>query len=89
MNSEVIRSIPLSPQSTFRLIGRTDSRGTDCYNDRLGQQRVLAVAGLLQRRGADVSWLEILLYGEHRPVADNRTADGRQRNRQVAIERKD
>jgi outer membrane protein OmpA-like peptidoglycan-associated protein len=63
--------------------GHTDSRGTDMANNELSWRRANTVAAYLQDR------LNTAIisrgYGSGRPVADNRTAVGRQRNRRVEI----
>lgn len=63
--------------------GHTDSRGTDEANKELSWRRANTVAAYLQER------LQVPIisrgFGSGRPVADNRTPEGRQRNRRVEI----
>lgn len=66
------------------LEGHTDSVGSDAYNQSLSQRRVAAVkARLAQDYGIAANRISTVGYGESRPVADNATAEGRQRNRRV------
>ena len=66
------------------LEGHTDSRGTDAYNQALSERRVAAVkAKLAQDYGIPASRITTAGYGESRPIADNATDEGRQRNRRV------
>jgi len=66
------------------LEGHTDSLGTDAYNQRLSERRVAAVkAKLVQDYGIPAGRITTVGYGESRPIADNSTEEGRQRNRRV------
>jgi outer membrane protein OmpA-like peptidoglycan-associated protein len=63
--------------------GHTDYRGTAEHNRELSYMRALSVASYLQR---SVRWKMIPRgYGSEQPIADNRTAAGRQLNRRVEI----
>jgi len=66
-----------------RIEGHTDSKGRDSYNQRLSQRRAEAVMRKLIAEGIDATRLEAAGYGEARPVADNETNEGRERNRRV------
>jgi len=61
----------------------TDSRGSGAYNKRISQQRADAVLSYLAGKGLPRARLEAVGYGEERPIADNRTEEGRARNRRV------
>ncbi|MFZ5653541.1 MAG: OmpA family protein [Pseudomonadota bacterium] len=66
------------------LEGHTDSIGTEAYNQGLSERRVQAVkAKLVQDYGIPADRISTVGYGESRPIADNSTAEGRQRNRRV------
>lgn len=66
------------------LEGHTDSVGTDKYNQSLSERRVIAVkAKLSEMYGIDPTRISTVGYGESRPIADNKTTDGRARNRRV------
>lgn len=66
------------------LEGHTDAIGTDAYNQDLSRRRVEAVkARLVQDYGIPAHRIGTEAYGESRPVADNATAEGRERNRRV------
>ena len=66
-----------------RVEGHTDSRGRDSYNQRLSQRRAEAVMRRLIAAGISAERLEAAGYGETRPVAENDTDEGRERNRRV------
>lgn len=66
------------------LEGHTDSVGSDKYNQGLSERRAAAVkAKLAEMYGIDPSRISSVGYGESKPIADNKTADGRARNRRV------
>ena len=72
------------PSRTTDLIGHTDARGDDAYNQRLSQRRAEAVKDwLVAREGLPAAGLRTSGLGESQPVASNDTDDGRQRNRRV------
>ena len=66
--------------------GHTDSVGTDAYNQKLSVRRADAVKKYLVSKGIADSRIQIEGKGESQPVADNKTADGRAKNRRVQIE---
>ncbi len=65
--------------------GHTDSTGTENYNQWLSEKRAQAVGDFLTATGLNPARIQILGYGEMRPVASNDTAEGRQQNRRVEI----
>ncbi|MEW6600688.1 MAG: OmpA family protein [Nitrospirota bacterium] len=71
------------PATIAEIEGHTDSVGSDKYNLKLSQKRAESVMKHLAERGIDPSRMNAVGYGETRPVADNSTKDGRDRNRRV------
>jgi OmpA-OmpF porin, OOP family len=67
-------------------VGHTDSVGTDAYNQKLSVRRAEAVKSYLQGKGVESSRIYTEGKGESQPVADNKTAEGRAKNRRVEIE---
>lgn len=67
-------------------VGHTDSIGTDAYNMKLGQRRAEAVKTYLVAKGIEKNRVYTESKGERQPVADNKTAQGRAKNRRVEIE---
>jgi OmpA-OmpF porin, OOP family len=67
-------------------VGHTDAVGTDSYNQRLSVRRAEAVKGYLVSKGIERNRVYTEGKGEKQPVADNRTAEGRAKNRRVEIE---
>jgi OOP family OmpA-OmpF porin len=66
--------------------GHTDSVGTPQYNQRLSERRAAAVKDYLVSKGIAASKITTIGKGESQPVATNKTAEGRQKNRRVDIE---
>ena len=67
------------------IVGHTDSKGSDAYNQRLSERRAATVGNYLIQQGIPADRVEAYGDGERSPVADNRTAEGRARNRRVEI----
>jgi OOP family OmpA-OmpF porin len=67
-------------------VGHTDSIGTAEYNMALSQRRANAVKQYLVSKGIEANRIYTEGKGKTQPVADNRTAEGRQKNRRVEIE---
>ena len=66
--------------------GHTDSIGTDAYNQKLSERRAAAVKDYLVSKGIPAAKITTIGKGESQPVATNKTAEGRQKNRRVDIE---
>lgn len=84
--AELVRSYPTAP---LAVVGHTDAKGTDAYNDPLSLRRARAVASALRERtGRDA---QTIGKGKREPLAPNSALDGRddpegrQRNRRVQI----
>ncbi len=65
--------------------GHTDATGSESYNYKLGLKRAEAVRDYLHEQGIPLHLMEAISYGETRPIADNKTAEGRAANRRVEI----
>jgi outer membrane protein OmpA-like peptidoglycan-associated protein len=74
------------PRSKVRVEGHTDSVGSDKYNQELSERRAEGVKNYLVQKGAvDASKITSVGYGETRPVASNKTEQGKAQNRRVEI----
>ena len=67
-------------------VGHTDSVGSNAYNQRLSVRRAEAVKAYLVSKGIERNRIYTEGKGEKQPVADNRTAEGRAKNRRVEVE---
>ena len=75
-----------SPQVlTIRVVGHTDSKGTDAYNQGLSERRAGSVATYLINKGISPQKLSSMGRGESEPVADNETDEGRAQIRGVEL----
>jgi outer membrane protein OmpA-like peptidoglycan-associated protein len=73
-------------ERVFVVAGYTDSTGHEDYNYELGQRRATSVAGyLVGTKGLDPTQVRVISYGASKPVDNNGTRNGRQKNRRVEI----
>jgi OOP family OmpA-OmpF porin len=73
------------PKLRIEVRGHTDGSGSDRYNMQLSQRRATAVRDYLISQGVAPGQLEARGYGESMLIADDRTAEGRARNRRVVL----
>ncbi len=72
-------------QNTVTIAGHTDSVGNPSYNMKLSRDRAYAVANYLSARGVASNRINVVAYGQTRPIADNNSDYGRQQNRRVEL----
>ena len=65
--------------------GHTDSIGTEAYNLKLSDRRWMSVRDYVVKKGVDSGRVSGQGFGESKPIADNKTAAGRAKNRRVEI----
>ncbi|MFO0762551.1 MAG: OmpA family protein [Byssovorax sp.] len=81
---EVVRLLKVNPDiNHLDIEGHTDNRGSDDLNEKLSNDRAHAVMNYLVDHGINADRLGFAGYGPKRPIADNATAEGRQKNRRV------
>ncbi len=74
-----------NPNAEVRIIGHTDSTGTDAINDPLSLQRAESTRNYLTARGIGGTRIQVQGMGSRQPIASNNTAEGRAKNRRVEI----
>ncbi len=70
----------------LRIAGNTDERGSDEYNLALGQRRAASVKRYLSDQGIDSGRMDIISYGEERPVVTESSEEGWRMNRRAEFE---
>ena len=79
--AKIIRDI----NAKVEISGHTDNVGNDNANQLLSEQRAKAVYEFLVNEGCDPKLLQWKGYGKNKPIADNQTEEGRQKNRRVEL----
>ena len=69
----------------LRAAGHTDNVGDAKKNLKLSQDRTEAVAKYLASKGVAITRIIVEYYGASKPIADNKTPEGKQRNRRVEM----
>lgn len=73
------------PNTEIRIIGHTDSTGSEAINNPLSVNRAASARDYLVSRGVDSRHIQIDGRGEREPIADNNSEAGRARNRRIEI----
>jgi len=85
----VARSLVDWPEVRVEIEGHTDWDGAEGYNLDLSRRRAQVVKEYLENAGVAADRLEVMGYGESRPIADNNSAEGRSKNRRVELRKLD
>jgi OOP family OmpA-OmpF porin len=80
---DVASALRDNPKIKVEVQGHTDSQGNDAFNKKLSQNRAESVRTYLIKKGITSDRMVAKGYGEDQPLEDNRTADGRSKNRRV------
>jgi OmpA-OmpF porin, OOP family len=80
-----VGAIKAKSSSQIDVVGHTDSRLSDSYNQSLSERRANSVANYLTSKGVSASSLNAKGMGEGSPVASNDTREGRAKNRRVEV----
>ncbi|PYS02509.1 MAG: hypothetical protein DMG15_16535 [Acidobacteria bacterium] len=83
---EIANTLMQRPDAILMLEGRTDSTGAKDYNLRLGERRVEAVRRYLAvEKAIPVYRIHEISFGAEKPLAENNTREGREKNRVVTV----
>ncbi len=75
-----------TPEYKAKIIGHTDSVGSDAYNQKLSQKRADAVRNMIVKDGVPSDKISTDAKGESQPIATNKTKEGRAQNRRIEAE---
>lgn len=83
---DIAQQLKQNPDVILVMEGHTDSVGNDDYNIQLGQKRVQAVVRyLVVDQEVPINRISDLSFGKAKPIAENKTKDGRAQNRSVVL----
>jgi outer membrane protein OmpA-like peptidoglycan-associated protein len=83
---DIANALMQNPDAIVVLEGRTDSTGTKDYNVKLGDRRIEAVRHyLVVEKGVPVYKIHEISFGAEKPVAENNSPSGREKNRAVVM----
>jgi outer membrane protein OmpA-like peptidoglycan-associated protein len=84
---EVINQLKADPKGVFiEIEGHTDNVGPQEINERIGLERAESVKRYIyEAHQIPLHKINVISYGEEKPVAPNKTRDGRAQNRRVVI----
>ncbi len=83
--NDVVKIMQENPEMKLAIDGHTDWVGSDEMNQTLSDNRANAVKTYITGKGIDESRITSAGHGESMPIADNKTAAGRQKNRRVEL----
>ena len=78
-------SLKETPETDVTIYGHTDNTGTEKSNQTLSENRAKSVVSALIAKGIDKGRLSSKGWGQSKPVADNKTDEGKAKNRRVEI----
>jgi OOP family OmpA-OmpF porin len=79
---EILRNYP---NAKFSIEGHTDSDGSDVFNQKLSEDRANAVRNALIEKGVKPENLVAVGFGETKPIASNKTKEGKAQNRRTEV----
>jgi outer membrane protein OmpA-like peptidoglycan-associated protein len=82
---EIVSVLKQRPNLRIGVEGHTDNTGTPAFNKTLSDARAKAVVEAIAAAGIGSNRLDPVGYGQERPIADNRTEEGRAKNRRVEL----
>lgn len=80
---DVVKIMKENPSYKLSINGHTDNAGKADKNQKLSEDRAASVKAYLENKGVEASRLTSAGFGQTQPVADNKTAKGRAKNRRV------
>ncbi len=85
MLDSATQSMVMFPKRAVRVEGHTDSVGANLYNQKLSERRAESVKTYLMEKLEGRRVIQAVGFGEEKPIANNETAQGREKNRRIDI----
>ena len=85
---QIVDMLKSSPDLKLSVEGHTDNVGTPKSNKTLSEERAKSVVSAIVAEGIDVKRLSSVGHGQDKPIADNKTEEGRAKNRRVELVKK-
>ena len=82
---ELVEYLEFKESVRIEIAGHTDNQGDEKSNQTLSQKRSETVRNYLISKGIDPARIVAKGYGESKPIADNGTEEGRQKNRRTEV----
>jgi outer membrane protein OmpA-like peptidoglycan-associated protein len=86
--AEIVKMLKSAPSLKIAIEGHTDNVGQPAANKALSEKRARSVMAAIIAGGIDAKRLSAAGFGQERPVADNRSEEGRAKNRRVELVKK-
>lgn len=83
---ELVDFMKINPNIQIQVSGHTDIGSTQEFNKQLSESRAKSVRDYLVQMGIDSKRITYVGYGNTKPIADNKTKEGRALNRRIEIE---
>ena len=86
--AEIVKMLKSAPALKVSIEGHTDNVGSAAANKTLSENRAKSVMAAIVSGGIDAKRLSSAGFGQERPIADNRSEEGRAKNRRVELVKK-
>jgi len=86
--NQIVEMLKSNPELHISVEGHTDNVGNPKSNKTLSDDRAKAVVTEIVAQGIDAKRLSAVGYGQDKPIADNKTEEGKAKNRRVELVKK-
>jgi len=86
--NQIVEMLKANPKLNISVEGHTDNVGNPKSNKTLSDDRAKSVVSAIVAQGVDAKRLNALGHGQDKPIADNKTEEGRAKNRRVELVKK-